>query len=676
MLSGEHGAPGAVMRGRIETMQQARPTDPVREALGATGGLWLHLGIFSALVNLLMLTGSLYMMQVYDRVLASRSIPTLVGVSLLALAAFALQGWLDHVRMRMLSRISAAVDLALAPLALRAVMAPGAAADPAEAGQPLRDLQALCAFLASPGPTALLDMPFVPLFLLITFLLHPWLGLLGLAGMATVLLLALMAERRSALAGRAVTASANRQLALAETGRRSAELVRALGMSGAHAALFRKAHAEQVGDALQMSEAAGAVTAFAKCFRFVLQSAVLGLGAFLAIGGELSAGSMLAASILVARALAPVEGAVAHLKSLTAARHGHQRLSAALRLHVEPATPVALPRPCRMLQAQDLAATPPGARQPTIAGVTFELRAGEAMALIGPSGSGKSTLARALVGALRPVAGGVRLDGALLTQWEPDTLGRLIGYLPQECELFAGTIAANIARLDPAPDPEAVIKAARAAGAHDMIVGFPEGYAKLLGEGGSGLSGGQRQRIALARALYGEPFLVVLDEPNSGLDAEGDAALAEAIRAVRDRGGIVVLVTHRQAGLAAADLVGVMAAGRMRMFGPKDAVLARATQQTGESPQPSRATPDAAAAIVSAIETAARSADPAPARAQAGGGSQPMLHAARAMLRQAAEPTPATGRLRQALEALRSTGFDPGRRGTADVIASDRTLRS
>jgi ATP-binding cassette subfamily C protein PrsD len=567
----------------------------VVRALRDTRAAWVHVAVFSAVVNVLMLTGSLYMMQVYDRVLASRSIPTLVGISLLALSAYALQGWLDHIRLRMLGRIGSSVDAALSPLTLHAAMnAPLKGASAIDSLTPFRDLAAIRAFLGSLGPTALIDMPFTPLFIIVCFALHPWLGWLAVGGLITIVGLTLMAERLSTVPGQESSRSNAEQTAMLEAGRRNAEAISALGMRSTFAARFNAVHGRHVEDTLKLTERTGGLGSFAKMFRFVLQSAVLGLGGYLVVHGELSGGSMLAASIMTARALAPVELAVSHLKPFIAAKEGYLRLKVMLP-DAEPRTlSMDLPPPGHSLGVEDLAIVAPGGRQAIIAGISFAIAAGDGVGLIGPSGSGKSTLARALVGIWQPARGVIRLDGAALTQWHPDALGRAIGYLPQDVELFPGTIAQNIARFDSEATTEKILAATRMAGAHAMIVAMREGYETVVGEGGASLSGGQRQRIALARALYGDPFLVVLDEPNSSLDAEGDQALAAAVKAIRGRGGIVVVITHRPSGLAGVDKVGMMIEGRLTRFGPRDEVLGepgvitRADQGQAAAPAPQR----------------------------------------------------------------------------------------
>jgi ATP-binding cassette subfamily C protein PrsD len=404
--------------------------------------------------------------------------------------------------------------------------------------------------------------------------------------------LTVLTERFSIAPGKRVSQSGSAQFAMLETGRRNAEAISALGMTGSFSQRFDLIHARHVEDYMQLSQATGGVNSFAKMFRFILQSAVLGLGALLVIRGEMSGGAMLAASVLSSRALAPVELAVAHLKTFVAAWQGYARLKATLPEYEASRRSLFLPAPSRAISVEDVTLNPPGSRRFIVMSVRFQLSAGQSLGLIGPSGSGKSSLARALVGIWQPARGAVRLDGALMTQWDGDSLGRSIGYLPQDVELFPGTIAENIARFDPEATSDGILAATKIAGAHDMIVALPDGYETVVGEGGAALSGGQRQRIALARALYGDPFLVVLDEPNSSLDADGDNALAAAIHAVKARGGIVIVITHRPSGLSAVDLVGVMNEGRLQAFGPRDEVLAAATRSEA---MPERAPRPAAA---------------------------------------------------------------------------------
>jgi ATP-binding cassette, subfamily C, bacterial PrsD len=530
-------------------------------------------------VNVLMLTGSLYMLQIYDRVLTSRSVPTLIALSLLALAAFALQGVVDAMRHRLLGRIGAVFDRELSPIAARALVTmPLRGAKPHESAQPLRDLDSVRTFLSSMGPTALIDMPFMPLFIAACFLLHPWLGLLAVAGALVIIGLTLWTERASKEPSAVMTRSAVNQTLIAESGRRNAESIAGLGMGRSFADQFDRAHQRHVADTLALTESTASVSSLARVVRLVLQSAVLGLGAYLAILGQVSPGAMIAASILTSRALAPIELAVAHWRSFVAARQGLARLKQVLPHFVETDKTMKLPAPRLNLSVEDLVVMAPGAQKPILQGVTFKLNAGQALGLLGQSGSGKSTLARAIVGAWPAARGAIRFDGALASQWDPVDLGRSLGYLPQDVELFDGTIAENIARFDPDATSEKVLKAAQEAGADELIKALPQGYETRVGEGGARLSGGQRQRIALARALYGEPFLLVLDEPNASLDDEGDQALTRAVQGVRQRGGCVIIITHRPTGLAAVDLVGRMTDGKLA-YGPREPALQQVAPQ-------------------------------------------------------------------------------------------------
>lgn len=547
----------------------------LRSCAGWLGGV----ALFSGLVNILYLTGSLYMLQVYDRVLTSRSVSTLVALSLIVLAAFLLQGTLDGLRTRMLARIGARFDETLARRVFQIVAdLPLKGVRGAEVVAPVRDLDQVRGFLSGPGPTALFDMPFMPIFLCVTFLLHPWLGWLTAGGAIVIVALTLLTEWRSRQPARALAEIGTRRQNLVEAIRRNAESVAALGMRTSFQAHYAGLSERHVAETLRASNVVSGLGAFAKVFRMILQSASLGLGAFLAIRGEISAGSIIAASILTSRALAPIETAVSHWKSFTAARHGYRRLERSLMLVPPPEAHLSLPAPTRSLTADDIFVAPPGWPKPILTGIAFRLTAGDAVGIIGPTGSGKSSLARALVGVWPTLNGSVRLDGAALEHWG-EQLGRHVGYLPQDVELFEGTVAENISRFVVGPDPAVVIAAARAAAAHEMILALPQGYDTRIGEAGAALSGGQRQRLALARALYGDPFMVVLDEPNANLDSDGDEALNAAIQSVRARGGVAAIVTHRPSGLAAVNLVMVMKEGRIASLGPRDVVLKNAIQR-------------------------------------------------------------------------------------------------
>ncbi|RFB85510.1 type I secretion system permease/ATPase [Rhizobium leguminosarum bv. trifolii] len=540
-------------------------------------------GVFSGVISILTLTGSFYMLQVYDRVLVSRSVETLLVLSLIALVAFALQGLLDALRLRMLSRVGAQFDEDLASLAFRAAsILPLKGAKPDEAMQPIRDVDQVRAFLGSPGPTALFDLPFMPLFVVGCFILHPWLGWLAVGGGSVIIILAVTTDVRTRTPVHDANLQSNKRLFFAESARRHCEAVDAMGMHGALGSRWRKLSRDYRDTTLRSSDVQASLGAFAKIFRTVLQSSILALGAYLAVNQEVSGGAMIAASIMTSRALAPVETAIAHWKGFVSARAAYIRLKTSLSIAIE-TDQVELRAPRHKLTAEGLAIAAPGAGDPVLLNAAFELRAGDGLGIIGPSGSGKSSLARTLVGVWQPLKGAVKLDGAFLNQWSRDDLGRHVGYLPQDLALVDGSIAEAISRFEVEGNSEKIIKAATAAGAHDLIVSMPDGYETRIGDGGTFLSGGQRQRIGLARALYGDPFLVVLDEPNSNLDASGDAALSDAIRAVRNRGGIAIVITHRPLGLASVDKVAFVHDKSIKLFGPKDEVMAILTRPSDAS---------------------------------------------------------------------------------------------
>lgn len=560
----------------------------VVSALRSCRGAFGTVALFSGAINILMLSGSFYMLQVYDRVLTSRSVPTLIGLSLLLLAAYALQGFLDAIRVRMLARIGARFDEQVSPAAFAASQKlPLLGIPTAQALQPIRDLDHIRGFLSSLGPTALFDIPWMPLFFAGCFLLHPWLGWLALGGGGVIILLTLVTEYRGRESNKSLMSSSMRRQAIADSSGRHAEALTAMGMAPAFQRKWHEANLRLVRDGLTGSDASSGIGSFAKVFRMVLQSAVLGLGAYLALNDQVSGGAMIAASIMTSRALAPIEVAVAHWKGFIASREGFKRLTQTLDTAAFLGRErTALPAPRRAISVANLIVAAPGRQTPILQGVTFRLDAGQGLGVIGPSASGKSTLVRAVTGVWRPLKGEVRLDGSALDQWDHAELGRHIGYLPQDIALFDGTVAENISRFSPEATAEAIIAAAEAAGAHEMIAKLEQGYDTPIGENGAALSGGQRQRIGLARALYGEPFLVVLDEPNSNLDREGDEALTHAVRGVRDRGGIVIVVTHRPTAIAGVDHVAMMADGRLEVFGPKDEVLQKVLRQVGRPAQP------------------------------------------------------------------------------------------
>lgn len=548
----------------------------VRKAVGKARIAFFSVGIFSGIINVLVLTGSIYMLQVYDRVLPSRSVPTLIGITVLLVVLYAGYGALDFARTRILSRIGLGIDRQLRAQVMEAVMLVPLRSRPGtDALQPVRDLDQIRTFLSGLGPTALFDMPWLPIYVALIYLVHPALGVFALGAAVLLVALTILTEVKTKRPSLQALGSSARRHAFGDAARRNAEVIRAMGLDRRMVDRWEPINERYLVDQIAMSDAATGIGTMSKVLRLLLQSGILGLGAYLAIRGELSPGALIAGSIVLSRALAPIEIAIANWKGFVGMRQSMRRLNALLAAIPSQDTRLALPRPRLTLQVKELSVAPPGETLPTITNISFMLAAGDGLGIVGPSAAGKSTLIRALVGAWLPLprGGSVRLDGATLDQWTPEALGRDIGYLPQDIELFEGTIAENIARLDPQATSESVIAAAEQAGIHDMIVHFPEGYETRVGEGGVKLSAGQRQRVGLARALYGDPFLVVLDEPNSNLDAQGDLALTNAIRSVRDRAGIVIVVAHRPSALAGLSTVLAMAQGKVQAFGPRDEVL-------------------------------------------------------------------------------------------------------
>lgn len=556
------------------------PQHPLRQALAPWSRAFLGVGLFSAVVNILMLTGPLFMLQVYDRVLASRSSATLVVLFAIVVFLYGVMGLLDHYRTRILARIGAGFQEGLDTRVFAAVLKqaehPQLRERPAGA---LRDLSSVQSALASPGTGALFDLPWTPLFIAVLFLFHPWMGWFAIAGSLLVLALALLNQMRT----KAPQAEAARLSAMAdaatEATRKAIETVRGLGMVGAASQRWITARSAALGASMAASDVGGALSIGTKTFRLLLQSAILGLGAFLVLRGEMTPGAMIAGSILLGRALAPVEQTVGHWPQFQRAMSGWKDLGAVLQAMPQDQILTELPRPEARLQARDLAVVPPGATTPVIQGVTFSAGPGDAIAVIGPSAAGKSSFARALVGLWPPARGEIRLGGADLHQYEPDRLGNLLGYLPQEVTLFSGTVAQNVARFDAGATSEAVIGAAIQAGAHELILGLPQGYDTALTDGGGRLSGGQRQRIGLARAYFGDPVVLVLDEPNASLDDPGVQALNKAIASARVSGKIVFVMAHRPSALAECNLAMVLEGGQMRAFGPRDEVLNRFVRQ-------------------------------------------------------------------------------------------------
>ena len=560
---------------RAKAHSDSGPRPELRAALAACRGALIGIGLMTAVLNVLYLTGSLFMLEVYDRVLPSRSMPTLVGLVVIAGLLFAFQAVLDLLRGRVLVRIGGWLDEALSRRAYEVLTRLPLRIAGLGTPQPLRDLDQIRSFLSGAGPGALFDLPWMPLYLAICFAFHPLIGIAATVGGLLLVAMTILTETLTRRPVKAAAAHGAQRHVLAEASRRNAEVLQAMGMAGGLAAIWGEANAAFRASSRRVADITGGFGAVSKVLRMVLQSAVLAIGAYLVIEQEATPGIIIASAILTSRALAPVELAIGNWKGFVEARQGWSRLNALLRELPAGSDPMALPKPETSFHVQGLSVVPPGSQKVVVHDMAFRLSAGSGLGIIGPSASGKSSLARALVGAWQPVRGKIRLDGAALDQWSPEALGRHVGYLPQDIELFAGTVAQNISRFAAEPDSEQVIAAARTAGVHDMVLQLANGYETQIGEGGAALSAGQRQRVALARALYGDPFLVVLDEPNSNLDAEGEDALTKAIGSVRARGGILIVIAHRPSALVGVDLVLAMADGGRQAFGAKEEVLAK-----------------------------------------------------------------------------------------------------
>lgn len=530
--------------------------------------------VFSGLMNLLTLTGPLFMLQIYDRVVPSQSIPTLIGLAVITALLYAALGFFDNLRARILIRVAAYVDEVVHPKVFRAIVTlPLRNALPGDGLQPLRDLDQIRSFIGGGGPAAFADLPFLPFQIIICFLIDPLIGWAVICGAVVIFFLTLLTDVTVRKATEDASVKGGERMAMIEASRRNAEVLRALGMSSRLAKRWGEVNRSYEASHQTVLERSGTYSGISKVFRMMFQSFLLGLGAYLVIVNHASFGVIIAASILGARALQPIEMLVANWKGFVASRQAWGRLNRLLAQFPDTEDPMPLPAPKGTLKVENLAVVPPASSRPSVVDVSFQIKAGSALGVIGPSGAGKSSLVRVVIGAWAPARGRIRLDGAALEQWHPDSLGKHIGYLPQDVELFAGSVAENIARFDPEAVPEKIVEAAKTAGVHDLILHFPEGYSTQIGEGGSALSAGQRQRVALARALYGDPFLVVLDEPNSNLDAEGDAALTQAILSVRRRGGIAIVVAHRPSALEGVDMALAMVNGGMAAFGEKEEVL-------------------------------------------------------------------------------------------------------
>jgi len=555
------------------SVQRRRPSDLQQALAACRSTIWVLAG-FSLVINLLMLTSPLYMLQVYDRVLTSGSLGTLTLITALAAASLLLLAAIDTLRSSVTIRMSIWLNDRLGPVILENGVRSKLLGD-GSGGQGLRDLSQIQSFMASQGLTVFFDAPWTPVFLLIIWILHPALGITAVTAALLLLGLSIANEyitRQPTLTSNLAQIAASQQ---AEATIRNAEVVRAMGMLPILTERWRKSNQAALRATQRAAERGGILLGLTKFVRFFVQIAILGLGATLVLRSEVSGGAMIAASILLSRALAPVELAMTSWRHFGSARIAYGRLKARLQALPAESERIRLPAPLGYLTIDQVSYGPTNSRSPVLQGVSFVARPGEAIAVIGPSASGKSTLCRLLVGIASPNAGKIRLDGSELGHWDVDQLGQHIGYLPQDVELFAGTVAENIARFDPDADDSAIIAAATLAHAHDMIQQLPDGYETQIGDGGMRLSGGQRQRIGLARAVYGNPKLIILDEPNANLDQAGESALAAAVSELKQQGATLIIVGHRPSTLAQANKILLLRDGRVDLFGPRDEVLQR-----------------------------------------------------------------------------------------------------
>ena len=555
--------------------EQRAPAEEIRSALARCRDSFVAVGVFSCGINVLFLVPAIYMLQVYDRVLTSGSEATLLMLTLIVLFLLATLGALEWVRTQIMVRVSQRIDALLGDrlfdLSFRQALVSGGAQSGA---QPLQDLQGLRQFATGSGVFAFFDAPWMPLYLLVMFAMHPWFGWLGVFSAAALLLISIANERSTAALLKAANQDSLANQALLARTLRNAEAIEALGMIGNLRHRWRERSNKVLETQSRASARGGRWVTLSRWLRLTLQSAALGLGAYLVLENEMSSGMLIAGAILLGRALYPIDQLTSVWKQFIGAREQYARVNDWLRRIPSQPERMSLPAPQGRLSAENITVVPPGAQLPALRAISFEIEAGEIVGVIGPSATGKTTLARTLLGIWPATQGKVRLDGADIYGWSRTELGPHLGYLPQDVELFDGTIAENIARFGE-PDSDKIVTAARLAGVHEMVLKFPQGYDTAIGSAGGLLTGGQRQRIALARALYGEPKLIVLDEPNSSLDDAGDAALLAALLALKARGATVVVISHRTGVLPALDKLLVLKDGQLAAFGPRDEVRKR-----------------------------------------------------------------------------------------------------
>jgi PrtD family type I secretion system ABC transporter len=566
------------------------PPTPLTAALKDLRKTGKALLLFSLCLNLLLLTSPIYMMQVFDRVLSSGRSETLLFLTMIAVIAMAVLGALETARGQVLSRAAIWLERRISPDLIAASLRVRLMGEPVSA-QALRDLDNLRAFATGAGVIALCDAPWAPIFLLILTLMNPWLGVLGLVGALLLFSLAVINEQVSRAPLKREVRQAISDREAVDQALKNAEALQAMGMLKGFLARWSEQNTGTLAAQLESGERSGSVVGLSKFLRLTLQLLILALGALLVLNHHLTSGGMIAASIILGRALSPVEQSIGAWKGFVAARQAYERLTAIFVQAASVKQPMRLPQPKGRLSCEALIYVPPRASEPVLRGVEFMIEPGEALGIIGPSASGKSTLCRLLMGVWQPTRGHVRLDGADLGNWAPDQLGQHVGYLPQDVELFAGSIKDNIARLNPEPDPAKVVEAAQLAGVHDMILGLPDGYEADIGAEGHRLSGGQRQRIGLARALYDRPRLIVLDEPNANLDNAGERALMEAIEVAKSWGATIVLVAHQPGILRPMDKLLLLVEGQIRYFGPRDQFMGSLHAVQSNGPQPNGPAP-------------------------------------------------------------------------------------
>lgn len=565
------------------------PQGELGQAINSFKSAFKTVAVFSAIINLMMLVPSLYMLQVYDRVLASRNETTLLLITIMIVAAFILMSALEFVRSFVLIRVASQLDMKLNQRVYTASFEQNLKRAGGNAGQALQDLTNVRQFLSGNALFAFFDAPWFPIYLVIIFLIHPYLGIFALCGTFIHMGLAIWNEKATKKPLSEANAMAVNASNLATNNLRNAEVIEAMGMLPNFTKRWFGLHAKFLNLQADASEKAGIIAAATKFVRVTLQSLILGFAALLVLDGKISPGMMIVCTILMGRALNPVEQLIGVWRSWNGTKSAYGRLNELLVANPERITGMSLPKPIGMLSIESVTAIPPGAGKPALNNLTFAISPGDVLGVVGPSGAGKSTLARVIVGIWPTIAGKVRLDGADIYQWNKAELGPSVGYLPQDVELFGGTVSENIARFG-AVDSEKVVTAAKRAGVHEMILYFPKGYDTPLGDGGAGLSGGQKQRLGLARAMYDDPSFIVLDEPNSNLDEVGEQALIAAVQDLRQRGKTIVMITHRASTLAVTNKLLVLKDGIAQMFGATIEVLENLSksnqQQIKQTQQP------------------------------------------------------------------------------------------